>query len=920
MTSLRSVRTILLALGAATLVGACSEGTQSPGSRPEPPATDPEGGNPAPLDLLYVCGNKFLATNATKTSVYLTFRVVGTEETGSLALPPGPEEDPGHSETELETSSRGTVELYQGDERVARRINEGTSCGAPAIASASLVASSPDAGSWSPQFPWPVVAIHLSLLPSGKVLSWGHAGTPQIWDPSTGEFTPVASSALLFCAGHTFLPDGRLLVSGGHIASDRGIPDITIFSPGAGEWKTSTPMRRGRWYPTATMLANGSVVIMAGRDEASSEVAEPEVWSSSGVRLLSGASLVLPYYPRTFLAPDGRIYYAGEQQRTRFLNPAGTGSWVSSTSRKYGNRTYGAAVMYEDGKILYAGGGRTTNTAEIVDLNAATPTWQWTGSMAFARRNLNATVLPTGEVLVTGGSSALAFNDVAQAIRAAEIWNPATGVWRTVASNAVSRTYHSTTLLLPDGRVLHTGSGEGSGMPDERNAEIYSPPYLFLGPRPSIADAPSEIAYGSSFSVQTAEAAEIGKVSLIRLGSVTHAFDMNQRFQSLRFIRGAGSLSISAPTSGNRAPPGHYMLFLVNTNGVPSEARVVKVGDTGGPPPDNAPPAASFLFGCQLFDCNFTDRSADPDGNIAQWGWDFGDGSTSTSRDPSHTYTDPGTYHVELTVQDGSGAAATSSRDVTVPGPEFPIALTASSRADATTQYVTLNWTGATGASVYLYRNGDVLVSTPNDGKHNISRTSTKPVTWVFKVCESASTICSNEVTVVFTGSPTNAPPVADFTSGCGGLACSFTDRSTDADGTLASWSWNFGDGSASTARNPSHTFAGPGTYPVALSVTDNAGASQTKTVSVAVSATATILLTASGREDTLKQYMTLRWTGATGATMDIYRNGARVVAGTPNDGKQTINKKTTAPATYVLKVCQGGTTTCSNEATLVFD
>jgi PKD repeat protein len=661
-------------------------------------------------------------------------------------------------------------------------------------------------------------------------------------------------------------------------------------------------------------------VIMAGRDEASSEVAEPEVWSSSGVRLLSGASLVLPYYPRTFLAPDGRIYYAGEQQRTRFLNPAGTGSWVSSTSRKYGNRTYGAAVMYEDGKILYAGGGRTTNTAEIVDLNAATPTWQWTGSMAFARRNLNATVLPTGEVLVTGGSSALAFNDVAQAIRAAEIWNPATGVWRTVASNAVSRTYHSTTLLLPDGRVLHTGSGEGSGMPDERNAEIYSPPYLFLGPRPSIADAPSEIAYGSSFSVQTAEAAEIGKVSLIRLGSVTHAFDMNQRFQSLRFIRGAGSLSISAPTSGNRAPPGHYMLFLVNTNGVPSEARVVKVGDTGGPPPDNAPPAASFLFGCQLFDCNFTDRSADPDGNIAQWGWDFGDGSTSTSRDPSHTYTDPGTYHVELTVQDGSGAAATSSRDVTVPGPEFPIALTASSRADATTQYVTLNWTGATGASVYLYRNGDVLVSTPNDGKHNISRTSTKPVTWVFKVCESASTICSNEVTVVFTGSPTNAPPVADFTSGCGGLACSFTDRSTDADGTLASWSWNFGDGSASTARNPSHTFAGPGTYPVALSVTDNAGASQTKTVSVAVSATATILLTASGREDTLKQYMTLRWTGATGATMDIYRNGARVVAGTPNDGKQTINKKTTAPATYVLKVCQGGTTTCSNEATLVFD
>ncbi len=581
MPSLRCVFSVLLALGAAALAGACTEGTQSPPSRSDP-VENPEGGNLAPLDLIYVCGNKFLATNATQTSVYLTYRVVGTSETGSLALPPAPAEDPGHSETELETSGRGVVELYQDDQRVARRINEGTSCGAPPLASAAMVASSADAGSWSAQFPWPVVAVHLNLLPTGKVLSWGLAGAPQIWDPSTGEFTSAASPELLFCSGHTFLPDGKLLVTGGHIASDRGIPDITIFSPGAQDWTPSTPMRRGRWYPTATMLANGSVAILAGRDEAGVEVAEPEVWSKSGVRVLTNASLVLPYYPRTFLAPNGRIYYAGEMPRTRFLNTSGTGSWTSSTSRKYGRRDYGAAVMYEDGKILYVGGGRTTNTAEIVDLNAATPTWQWTGSMAFPRRNLNATVLPTGEVLVTGGSSAIAFNDVAKAIRAAEIWNPSTGVWRTVAGSAVARTYHSTTILLPDGRVLHTGSGEGSGMPAERNAEIYSPPYLFQGPRPTIADAPSLVGYGTSFTVETTDAAEIAKVSLIRLGSVTHSFDMNQRFLSLPFTPGVGSLDVSAPTSGNRAPPGHYMLFLVNASGVPSEARIVKVGEDAG--------------------------------------------------------------------------------------------------------------------------------------------------------------------------------------------------------------------------------------------------------------------------------------------------------------------------------------------------
>jgi hypothetical protein len=120
----------------------------------------------------------------------------------------------------------------------------------------------------------------------------------------------------------------------------------------------------------------------------SDEVAEPEVWSSSGIRQLSNASMVLPYYPRTFVAPNGLVFYAGEQTTSRYLNTAGNGSWTTVGSRKYGARPYGRAVMYELGKILYVGGGLTTNTAEIINLNAASPSWQWTGSMAFARRNL----------------------------------------------------------------------------------------------------------------------------------------------------------------------------------------------------------------------------------------------------------------------------------------------------------------------------------------------------------------------------------------------------------------------------------------------------------------------------------------------------------------------------------------------------
>jgi hypothetical protein len=232
--------------------------------------------------------------------------------------------------------------------------------------------------------------------------------------------------------------------------------------------------------------------------------------------------------------------------------------------------------MYDEGKILYVGGGRTTNTAEIIDLHASAPAWRWTGSMAFPRRHHNATVLPTGEVLVTGGSRGTSFDDQTRPVRAAELWNPVTGAWTTLASNAVTRTYHGTSILLRDGRVLHAGSGS-STTPHELNAELFSPPYLFKGARPTISSAPTAVRYGTSFSVGTAQAQSISRVSLIRLGSTTHAFDMNQRFQRLSFTRQSGALTVTAPTNRNRTPPGHYMLFILNGDGVPSVARIVRV-------------------------------------------------------------------------------------------------------------------------------------------------------------------------------------------------------------------------------------------------------------------------------------------------------------------------------------------------------
>jgi hypothetical protein len=532
----------------------------------------------APVDLVYVCGNKFLATNATKSPVQVEYRVAGTGESGSLTLREGPVEDPGFSETELETTKRGAVELYLDDARVARRANQAVPCETAAL-TAPAAAAGPEAtvGKWTAPFAWPVIAVHLHMLRTGKVLSWGKVGDPYIWDPASKSFTAVPSPDWIFCSGHTLLSDGRLLVNGGHISDHHGIPDANLFDPGTMQWSARAPMAKGRWYPTTTTLANGEAVTIAGRDQSGLEASVPEVWTGSGWRKLSSADSVLPYYPRTFLAPNGKVFYAGEARASLYLSTSGTGAWSSVATRRVRIRDYGTAVMYQPGRVLYAGGGRAEASAEIIDLNQPTPLWRLTNPMAYRRRQLNGTILPTGEVLVTGGSSGAGFSDEGGAVYAAESWNPATGAWTTLASSSVARVYHSTALLLKDGRVLVAGGGDGAGALNHYNAEIFSPPYLFKGARPKISSAPSAVGWGQTFLVGTPTPTAIKRVTFVRLGSVTHAFNSNQRFNELAFTQAAGGLNVTAPGSRNLAPPGHYMMFILNEKGVPSTARIVRI-------------------------------------------------------------------------------------------------------------------------------------------------------------------------------------------------------------------------------------------------------------------------------------------------------------------------------------------------------
>jgi hypothetical protein len=441
------------------------------------------------------------------------------------------------------------------------------------------------AGQWSATESWQIIAIHTSLLPTGKVMYWENLAnvTPRLWDPATDLIVSTTQLGYnAFCTGHSLLADGRLVVVGGHIATHIGLPNVSAYDPYTTSWTRYTDMNAGRWYPTSTTLANGDVLVVSGEIDATIGLNPlPQVWqASTGTwRDLSSAQLLIPIYPWMYQAPNGKVFYAGSSPLTRYLDTSGTGAWTDVGSTNFPrDRAQGSSVMYDDGKILIVGGDDPpTNSAEVINLNAESPIWRSVAAMTYPRRHHTATLLPDGKVLVTGGTSGSGFDDETSPVLTPELWDPATETWTPMASSPVPRLYHSTALLLPDGRVLTAGSGDYETAVNRPDVEFFSPPYLFQGPRPSITAAPTQVNYGQTFSVQTPDAAGITNVTWLRLGSVTHSFNQNQRINRLSFTTLSGSLNVTSPTSANLAPLGDYMLFILNSNGVPSIGRIVRL-------------------------------------------------------------------------------------------------------------------------------------------------------------------------------------------------------------------------------------------------------------------------------------------------------------------------------------------------------
>ncbi len=536
-------------------------------------------------------------------------------------------------------------------------------------------------GKFEPRIDFPAstpVMIHASVLPDGRVLFWGRDkvldgsgnmtindevghSMARIWDPATGGFEIVDNiTTNLFCSGHSFLPDGRLFVTGGHKHwhpnSTSGDEHTNIFDPITRTWSTGPFMQKGRWYPFNVTLDTGEVAILAGTYQdptqpipnptppATTSQKAPEIYNptTNTLELMNESDQGLATYPYLFLDPrtgddpttglPRGVFIAGPNV-SYFWNPRGganaKGAWqIMGLPNRHLD---GSAVIYDSdqGKVLIVGGRSNSNTAirqaQTITLDQANPQWQPAAQMTHPRSRHVATLLPDGKVLVTGGipcfngyehtpchvnNPALDPNTVydVNITREAEMWNPATNQWQLMATAEKVRGYHSVAFLLPDATVLVGGYGNPDGLrvppdaPDdylnlrrhttgERNVEIYKPPYLFDANgnealRPDITSAPVQVQYGQQFSLGYGNATGISRVAWVRLPSVTHGFNQDQRINVLQYTSsGSNQLTVTAPSSSRKCPPGHYMLFVFNSAGVPSKAKIVRISNTVPPQP-----------------------------------------------------------------------------------------------------------------------------------------------------------------------------------------------------------------------------------------------------------------------------------------------------------------------------------------------
>lgn len=481
-------------------------------------------------------------------------------------------------------------------------------------------------GEWSTPTPLEdntgrLVCAHAAVLRTGLVLliqraCWAGTSKTPLWDPATSAVKlplPTGLTDNLYCCGHAFLSDGSLLaVGGGGDLYDTPTPDMAWrFDPGSETWEATedrwgnrTRMDYWRWYPTLVTLGDepGRMLIASGRLKTYDPPAPMEVYfEATGVFATVSVSpdkLFQPTYPGLHLLPGGEVFFApvGFNNNSEVAagdpsnEPSAWFDFATDTSGAWtdvgaNDRTKGMSVMllsdaYPFVQVLTVGGGDTASsrTYRAINLSTLAPAWGPAMSLPMSagqgqptqRVHPNVVLLPDGTVFVCGGASET---------EPCWLYDPATLTWSEMDELTYQRRYHSVAALLPNGQVMATG---GEGTPGNDMVEVFSPPYLFRGARPVIdAVAPDPVHHGQSFTVETAQAPDIARVVLVRPMAVTHQTDSEQRVIRLSFSQsGPTTLTATAPNGWHPhalAPRGWYMLFVLNGNGVPSEAQFMRL-------------------------------------------------------------------------------------------------------------------------------------------------------------------------------------------------------------------------------------------------------------------------------------------------------------------------------------------------------
>ena len=568
----------------------------------------------------------------------------------------------------------------------------------------------------------PINPISATLLHTGKILivagsendpdnysAGGESYRNAVWDPTGTDESSITVQNVpydVFCSGTAVLPDGRPLVIGGTASyAFTGDNRASIFNPTTEDFVQSQNMADGRWYGTATALGDGRIMAFSGYNSGGGINNTVEIYSLTDAGAGWTTPVTAPFspslFPRLLLLPDGTVFFTGQGTGNQTanswrFNPANQ-QWTSSAATT-GVRQYGSAVLlpllppsYRPQVVNFGGSGQSST--EIIDLSASSPTWTPGPNMSTGRIEMNAVILPNGKVLTEGGSVTNEVPDTPG--KTADLYDPVSNSFSSGGTASCSRLYHSTALLLPDATVMSMGSNPDGGN-YEPAIEIYTPPYLFdandqlITNRPAITGtslASGVVGYNAPFSVTYTSASPISSAVLVRPGADTHGFDMDQRLIGLcgpspqPACSGSGTLTLTSPPNGNIAPPGYYMLFLLDSAGVPSKAQFIQLSPYTTTPPSGTitspasdvtiPAGGSVAFG--------TTTAA------AQYSWVFSSGSpgTSTAQNPGTVEFDtPGTYVASLTVIDGTGNSdpdpPTRTITVTPPTPDFSIAVSPS--------------------------------------------------------------------------------------------------------------------------------------------------------------------------------------------------------------------------------------------------